>query len=109
MQGESEAVSQTNEMTVTCEDPDEPGKPQAFTFDRVFGPEDAQEVVFDEMRTLCLSALDGFNVCLFAYGITGSGKTFTVEGMNECTTARLRRFQHVQTDLLSFLFPNTRW
>eukprot|EP00299_Pterocystis_sp_00344_P009762 c4213_g2_i1.p1 GENE.c4213_g2_i1~~c4213_g2_i1.p1 ORF type:complete len:1005 (+),score=248.40 c4213_g2_i1:62-3076(+) len=78
--GESEAVSQTNEMTVTAEDPDDPGKPTSFSFDRVFSPDDSQEVVFDEMKTLCLSAMDGFNVCLFAYGITGSGKTFTVEG-----------------------------
>lgn len=78
--GETEAVQQTDEMTVTAEDPDAPGKPNSFNFDRVFGPEDTQEIVFDEMRTLCLSAMDGYNVCLFAYGITGSGKTFTVEG-----------------------------
>lgn len=78
--GESEAIIPTNEMLVTAEDPDDPGRPQSFAFDRVFGPADAQEVVFDEMRQLCLSALDGYNVCLFAYGVTGSGKTFTVEG-----------------------------
>jgi len=78
--GEMESVFQTDEMTVTAEDADDPSKRQAFAFDRVFGPEDPQEVVFDEMRTLCLSAMDGYNVCLFAYGITGSGKTFTVEG-----------------------------
>eukprot|EP00300_Choanocystis_sp_HF-7_P027125 c32196_g1_i1.p1 GENE.c32196_g1_i1~~c32196_g1_i1.p1 ORF type:complete len:974 (-),score=262.51 c32196_g1_i1:114-3035(-) len=78
--GESEAVTRTDEMTVTAEDPDDPGKPQSFMFDRVFGPQDEQQVVFDEMRELCLSAMDGYNVCLFAYGITGSGKTFTVEG-----------------------------
>lgn len=78
--GEVEALQATNEMTVTAEDPDDPGQPQSFSFDRVFGPDDSQEVVFDEMRTLCLSAMDGYNVCLFAYGVTGSGKTFTVEG-----------------------------
>lgn len=78
--GEVEAVNQTNEMTVTAADPEDPGKTSPFSFDRVFGPSDSQEVVFDEMKTLCLSAMDGFNVCLFAYGVTGSGKTFTVEG-----------------------------
>ena len=44
LQGEAEALSATNEMTVTAEDPDDPGRPQAFTFDRVFGPEEPQEV-----------------------------------------------------------------
>lgn len=79
-EGEVEAIKADTEMTVVAEDPENTGKPLHFNFDRVFGPADAQEVVFDEMRTLCLSALDGYNVCIFAYGITGSGKTFTVEG-----------------------------
>jgi len=77
--GETEAVKIIDEMTLRCEDP-ETGKENTFNFDRVFDPSASQEVVFDEMRTLCLSAMDGYNVCLFAYGITGSGKTFTVEG-----------------------------
>lgn len=32
---------------------------------------------------MVVSVLDGFNVCIFAYGQTGTGKTFTMEGCVE--------------------------
>lgn len=44
---------------------------QVFDFDRVFGPEVQQAGIFQDVSQLVTSALDGYNVCIFAYGQTG--------------------------------------
>ena len=36
--------------------------------------------VFADASPMVISVLDGYNVCIFAYGQTGTGKTFTMEG-----------------------------
>lgn len=36
--------------------------------------------VYADASPLVTSVLDGYNVCIFAYGQTGTGKTFTMEG-----------------------------
>jgi len=56
---------------------------KSFKFDHVFGPADDQEAVFAESLPVVRSVMDGFNVCIFAYGQTGTGKTFTMEGVPE--------------------------
>ncbi|KAF8762935.1 hypothetical protein HU200_008781 [Digitaria exilis] len=53
---------------------------KVFKFDSVFSPEEDQEKVFEKTAPFATSVLDGFNVCIFAYGQTGTGKTFTMEG-----------------------------
>ncbi|XP_024533955.1 kinesin-like protein KIN-14E [Selaginella moellendorffii] len=52
-----------------------------YKFDRVFTPEDDQPEVFADTSPVVVSVLDGYNVCIFAYGQTGTGKTFTMEGI----------------------------
>ncbi|CAM6009960.1 unnamed protein product [Sphagnum balticum] len=51
-----------------------------FQFDKVFLPSSVQDDIFLEVEPIIRSALDGHNVCIFAYGQTGTGKTFTMEG-----------------------------
>ncbi len=74
-------------------------KPRSYQFDRVFTPASTQEEVFEDVKYLMQSAIDGYkceqqyskcmifltffshcSVCIFAYGQTGSGKTHTVNG-----------------------------
>lgn len=55
------------------------GREHTFSFDRVFGPGTGQQQVFAEVSELVQSALDGYHVCLFSYGQTGAGKTYTMQ------------------------------
>lgn len=57
------------------------GRAWPFEFNRVLDPLATQEVVFAEVRGLLQYVVDGHRVCVFAYGQTGAGKTFTMEGL----------------------------
>lgn len=39
--------------------------------------------------------LDGYNVCIFAYGQTGTGKTFTMEGTEEARGVNYRTLEEL--------------
>lgn len=59
---------------------DQPNKAVKCAFDRVFGPEAAQQDVFMGLMPALDTVLKGFNACVLAYGQTGSGKTHTLIG-----------------------------
>ncbi|XP_063683423.1 kinesin-like protein KIF3A [Bolinopsis microptera] len=53
-----------------------------FTFDNVFGPDSKQLDIYNICaRKIVDSVLEGYNGTIFAYGQTGTGKTFTMEGV----------------------------
>ncbi|XP_021944821.1 kinesin-like protein KIF11-A isoform X2 [Folsomia candida] len=57
------------------------GVSKTFTFDRVFGPNSKQIDVYKSVVSPLLEeVLQGYNCTVFAYGQTGTGKTFTMEG-----------------------------
>ncbi|KAK2889950.1 kinesin-like protein KIF3C isoform X1 [Channa argus] len=54
---------------------------KTFTFDAVYDPNSKQRDLYDEsVRPLIDSVLAGFNGTIFAYGQTGTGKTYTMQG-----------------------------
>jgi len=56
------------------------GQPKIFEVDGAFKPTDKNTKVFDLAGETVCSAVDGYNVCMFAYGNTGTGKTHTMVG-----------------------------
>jgi kinesin family member 3B len=58
--------------------------PKTFTFDQVYDESVTQEYIYmNTASRIVESVIDGFNGTIFAYGQTGTGKTFTMEGVND--------------------------
>ncbi|CAH9083477.1 unnamed protein product, partial [Cuscuta europaea] len=66
-----------------------------FEFDRVYGPHVGQVDLFNDIQPFVQSAFDGFNVCIFAYGQTHSGKTHTMEGSSHDRGLYARCFEEL--------------
>eukprot|EP00924_Labyrinthula_sp_SR-Ha-C_P010758 snap_masked-scaffold_35-processed-gene-0.15-mRNA-1 protein AED:0.36 eAED:0.36 QI:0/0/0/1/1/1/2/0/725 len=55
-----------------------------FDFNRVFPPQCTQENLYEEIgKPIVHSVLQGYNHCLFAYGETAGGKTYTMLGTRQ--------------------------
>ena len=81
-----------------------------FEFDRVFKQDSSQGSVFEAVSPLVTSVLDGYNVYIFAYGQTDSGKTSTMEGPNANPGVNIRaltnmfRISRDRSDDVSYTF-----
>eukprot|EP00927_Polykrikos_kofoidii_P040026 TRINITY_DN34298_c0_g1_i1.p1 TRINITY_DN34298_c0_g1~~TRINITY_DN34298_c0_g1_i1.p1 ORF type:complete len:1223 (+),score=209.12 TRINITY_DN34298_c0_g1_i1:97-3765(+) len=77
-----------------------------FQFDRVFPPEAEQRCIYEEVQPLLPGILEGLHVCVFAYGQTGAGKTYTLAGG---TSPKERGIQDLAVcDLLRLADARTR-
>lgn len=78
------------ELQIEIKNPKEPQKtPKKFTFDSVFDNDCTQkEVYMDSAYSLVQSVMEGYNGTIFAYGQTGCGKTWTMEGQETPETNR---------------------
>ena len=55
--------------------------PHPYTFDHIFDMDSTQEEVYHISAVPAVKSLvDGYNSTIFAYGQTGTGKTYTMEG-----------------------------
>eukprot|EP00240_Pyramimonas_obovata_P002859 CAMPEP_0118926498 /NCGR_PEP_ID=MMETSP1169-20130426/4165_1 /TAXON_ID=36882 /ORGANISM="Pyramimonas obovata, Strain CCMP722" /LENGTH=662 /DNA_ID=CAMNT_0006868059 /DNA_START=194 /DNA_END=2179 /DNA_ORIENTATION=- len=75
---------------------------KSFTFDRVLGPQTSQAQLYEELAPLLRSVLDGYSVCIFAYGQTSSGKTYTMSGPSD--VAKTDENKGIQYRVLDDLF-----
>ncbi|XP_047128856.1 kinesin-like protein KIF11-B isoform X1 [Hydra vulgaris] len=74
--------NQTKEITVRQDmNYMDKGNNKTFSFDKVFGPKSKQIDIYQSMVCPVIDeVLQGYNCTIFAYGQTGTGKTFTMEG-----------------------------
>ncbi|PFX24486.1 kinesin-II 95 kDa subunit-like [Stylophora pistillata] len=77
--------------------------PRMFTYDSVYDWNSKQIDLYDEtFRQLVDSVLEGYNGTIFAYGQTGTGKTFTMEGVRSDPVLRgviPNSFEHIFTHI----------
>lgn len=63
----------------------------SFSFDHVYDQSSSQKEVYENTaQGVVDSALQGFNATIIAYGQTGTGKTYTMEGAYSDGSAKLR-------------------
>jgi kinesin family protein 11 len=66
---------------------------KVYSFDRVFGEQSVQKEIYSEVVSpLIAEVLSGYNCTIFAYGQTGTGKTYTMEGSPD------ERYQEFEED-----------
>ncbi|XP_030648204.1 kinesin-like protein KIF1C [Chanos chanos] len=87
----AKCVIQMQDKSTSITNPKQPKDAKSFTFDHSYwshSPTDPafasqRQVYLDIGEEMLLHAFEGYNVCIFAYGQTGAGKSYTMMGKQE--------------------------
>ncbi|KAK5657027.1 hypothetical protein OQA88_3553 [Cercophora sp. LCS_1] len=78
---------------------------KTYNFDRVFSQAADQSMIFDDVvKPIMDEMLTGYNCTIFAYGQTGTGKTYTMSGDMTCTLGLLSDEAGIIPRVLQALF-----
>jgi len=81
-------LANTDYSSSLVDDPKRSANIKVYPFDHVFGPEADQALIFtDVVAPILTEVLQGYNCTIFAYGQTGTGKTYTMTGDLSIPTA----------------------
>lgn len=64
---------------------------QTFQFDNIFEEHSSQEDIYKIVKPLVEKVKDGYNCTVFAYGQTGTGKTYTMG-----TNSLVKQFEDIE-------------
>ena len=66
-----------------------------YSFDRLFQTDSTNSEIYGETANVVDLVLEGSNVCILAYGQTGTGKTFTMDGTQSDPGVNKRALRHL--------------
>jgi kinesin family protein 11 len=73
------AAADGETQEIVLQDPS--GHEARYKYDKVYGPEATQAELYDDaVSPIVEQVCRGMSCCIFAYGQTGAGKTFTMRG-----------------------------
>ncbi|XP_051870593.1 kinesin-like protein KIF20A [Pristis pectinata] len=77
-----------------------------FTFSQIFDPETSQKLFFDVvMKNLVKESLEGQNCLVYTYGVSNSGKTYTIQGTRQDNGILPRSLAVIFNSIQGKLYP----
>lgn len=80
-------VTMVDDMTIRLTPPEQNGRKtvtavddKVYVYDKVFSEESTQEDMYQHVSEHVRATVNGYNTTIFAYGSTGSGKSYTMTG-----------------------------